>query len=97
MEKRDVTCIDDIYYHRECAIKSLEGRRLDVLTISSYHNISMEREDRLSNMFPEESEERPYKFWDKKVCAPSSIFLLKYLPYQLFLLEKYNPHVIIFW
>jgi len=67
MGKRSVTCTDDIYYHRECAIKSLEGRRLDVLTISSYHNISMEREDRLINMFPERSEERPFKFRDKKV------------------------------
>lgn len=69
MGKRDVTCIDDIYYHRECAIKSLEDRRLDILTISSYHNISTEREDRLNNMFPEKNEERPYKFWDKKVCC----------------------------
>ena len=67
MEKRSVIYTDDIYYHRECAIKSLEDRRLDILTISSYHNISTEREDRLSNMFPEKSEERPYKFRDKKV------------------------------
>jgi len=67
MGKRSIICADDIYYHRECAIKSLEGRRLDVLTISSYHNILMEREDRLTNMFPERSEERPYKFRDKKV------------------------------
>lgn len=67
MEKRNVICADDVYYHRECAIKSLEGRRLDILTISSYHNISTEREDRLINMFPETNEERPYKFRDKKV------------------------------
>lgn len=67
MQKRNVTCLDDVYYHRECAIKSLEGRRLDVLTISSYHNISTEREDRLKDMFPEKCEERPRKFWDKKV------------------------------
>jgi hypothetical protein len=67
MGKRSIICADDIYYHRECAIKSLEGRRLDVLTISSYHNILMEREDRLTNMFPEKIEERPYKFRDKKV------------------------------
>lgn len=69
MEKRSVTSTDDIYYHRECAIKSLEDRRLDILTISSYHNISTEREDRLNNMFPEENEERSYKFRDKKVSC----------------------------
>lgn len=69
MDKRSVISTDDIYYHRECAIKSLEDRRLDILTISSYHNISTEREDRLNNMFPEKNEERPYKFRNKKVSC----------------------------
>ncbi|XP_076673005.1 cytosolic carboxypeptidase-like protein 5 isoform X3 [Andrena cerasifolii] len=70
--KRTVTGTDDVYYHRECAIKSLEGRRMDILTISSFHNISMEREERLSNMFPEKNEQRPFKFWDKKVIFISA-------------------------
>ncbi|XP_033336783.1 cytosolic carboxypeptidase-like protein 5 isoform X2 [Megalopta genalis] len=70
--KRNVTCADDVYYHRECAIKSLEGRRLDVITISSFHYISTEREDRLINMFPEKHEERPFKFWNKKVIFVSA-------------------------
>ncbi|XP_072757587.1 cytosolic carboxypeptidase-like protein 5 [Anoplolepis gracilipes] len=93
MGKRSVMCTDDIYYRRECAIKSLEGRRLDVLTISSYHNISMEREDRLINMFPERNEERPYKFRDKKVIfisarvhpgeTPSSFVLNGFLNFLL--------------
>ncbi|XP_018403598.1 PREDICTED: cytosolic carboxypeptidase-like protein 5 [Cyphomyrmex costatus] len=93
MEKRSIICADDIYYHRECAIKSLEDRRLDILTISSYHNISMEREDRLSNMFPEKSEERSYKFRDKKVIfisarvhpgeTPSSFVLNGFLNFLL--------------
>ncbi|XP_024879068.1 cytosolic carboxypeptidase-like protein 5 [Temnothorax curvispinosus] len=93
MGKRSVMSADDIYYHRECAIKSLEDRRLDVLTISSYHNISTEREDRLNNMFPEESEERPYKFRDKKVIfisarvhpgeTPSSFVLNGFLNFLL--------------
>lgn len=67
--KRSITSADDVYYHRECAIKSLEGRRMDLITISSFHNISTEREDRLNNMFPEKTEERPFKFWDKKVYS----------------------------
>nr|XP_031845002.1 cytosolic carboxypeptidase-like protein 5 isoform X2 [Nomia melanderi] len=70
--KRTITCADDVYYHRECAIKSLEGRRLDVITISSFHYISTEREDRLSNMFPEKHEERPFKFWNKKIIFVSA-------------------------
>lgn len=73
--KRTITCADDVYYHRECAIQSLEGRRLDVITISSFHYISTEREDRLSNMFPEKHEERPFKFWIKKV----HLFLFRFL------------------
>ncbi|KAL6268400.1 hypothetical protein P5V15_001535 [Pogonomyrmex californicus] len=93
MGKRSVVCMDDIYYHRECAIKSMEDRRLDILTISSYHNISMEREDRLNNMFPEMNEERPYKFRDKKVIfisarvhpgeTPSSFVLNGFLNFLL--------------
>ncbi|XP_076239196.1 cytosolic carboxypeptidase-like protein 5 isoform X2 [Calliopsis andreniformis] len=70
--KRTITCADDVYYHRECAIKSLEGRRMDIITISSFHNISTEREDRLNHMFPEKNEERPFKFWDKKVIFISA-------------------------
>ncbi|XP_020299649.1 cytosolic carboxypeptidase-like protein 5 [Pseudomyrmex gracilis] len=93
MGKGSVISEDDIYYHRECAIKSLEGRRLDVLTISSYHNITQKREDRLNNMFPELSEERPYKFRDKKVIfisarvhpgeTPSSFVLNGFLNFLL--------------
>ncbi|KAK2575459.1 hypothetical protein KPH14_011191 [Odynerus spinipes] len=72
MAKHYATSADDIYYHRECAIKSLEGRRLDVLTISSYHNILNVREDRFDNMFPEELEQRPFKFLDKKIIFISA-------------------------
>ncbi|KAF7393359.1 hypothetical protein HZH68_010178 [Vespula germanica] len=77
----------------ECAIKSLEGRRLDVLTISSYHNILNVREDRFDNMFPEKHEERPFKFLDKKVVfisarvhpgeTPSSFVLNGFLKFLL--------------
>lgn len=58
---------DDIYYHRECAIKSLDGRRLELLTISSYRNITNMREARLEHMFPDENEGRSYTFENKKV------------------------------
>lgn len=59
--------IDDIYYVRECICKSLEGRRVDLITISSYHNITIERETRLKNLFCDKTVNRPFKFHDKKV------------------------------
>lgn len=65
--KRPVNCKDDIYYTRECVCQSLEGRRIDLLTVSSHHNISTEREPRLKNLFPDENIPRPFTFVDKKV------------------------------
>ncbi|XP_045446902.1 uncharacterized protein LOC123655108 [Melitaea cinxia] len=62
---------DDIYYCRECLIYSLEGRRVDLLTISSHHGITSEREDRLKNLFPE-NQDRPFKFQNKKVVFVSA-------------------------
>ncbi|XP_063978457.1 cytosolic carboxypeptidase-like protein 5 isoform X2 [Diachasmimorpha longicaudata] len=72
MQKQNYGNADAIYYHRECAIKSLEGRRLEVLTISSYHNITPEREDKLKGMFPVEGEERPRKFRGKRIIFVSA-------------------------
>ncbi|XP_028028900.1 cytosolic carboxypeptidase-like protein 5 isoform X2 [Bombyx mandarina] len=62
---------DDIYYYRECLIHSLEGRRVDLLTVSSYHGISTDREEKLTNLFPE-NHERPFKFPNKKVVFISA-------------------------
>ncbi|KAJ0178965.1 hypothetical protein K1T71_005740 [Dendrolimus kikuchii] len=62
---------DDIYYCRECLIYSLEGRRVDLLTISSHHGISTEREERLKNLFPD-NQERPFKFPNKKIIFISA-------------------------
>ncbi|XP_048512675.1 cytosolic carboxypeptidase-like protein 5 isoform X2 [Athalia rosae] len=70
--KKNVTLADDIYYHRECAIMSLEGLRLDLLTISSHHNISTEREAKLKRLFPIKDEERPFKFRGKKIIFISA-------------------------
>lgn len=41
---------DDIYYTRECICTSLEGRSIDLITITSYHGIANEREIRLKNL-----------------------------------------------
>ncbi|XP_068631106.1 cytosolic carboxypeptidase-like protein 5 isoform X2 [Battus philenor] len=62
---------DDIYYWRECLIYSLEGRRVDLLTITSHHGITSEREERLKNLFPD-NQDRPFKFQNKKVIFISA-------------------------
>ncbi|XP_063823990.1 cytosolic carboxypeptidase-like protein 5 isoform X1 [Ostrinia nubilalis] len=63
--------LDDIYYYRECLIYSLEGRRVDLLTITSHHGITTEKEERLKNLFPE-NQERPFKFQNKKIIFISA-------------------------
>jgi len=62
---------DDIYYHRELAINSLDGRRLDLLTISSHHGITPHREPRFKNLFPDLETPRPHIFVGKKVSYVS--------------------------
>ncbi|XP_050305436.1 cytosolic carboxypeptidase-like protein 5 [Anthonomus grandis grandis] len=63
---------DDIYYVRETACVSLEGRNIDLITISSYHGITMQREDRLKNLFLDKDVSRPHKFSGKKVIFISA-------------------------
>lgn len=57
----------DIYFHRETIVKSLDGRSVDLLTITSFKGISDERECRLFGLFPDENKSRPYVFKNKKV------------------------------
>lgn len=63
---------DDIYYHREVATYSLDGRRLDLLTITSHHGITPYQEPRLKNLFPDLETSRPYIFVGKKVVFVSA-------------------------
>ncbi|XP_018570868.1 cytosolic carboxypeptidase-like protein 5 isoform X2 [Anoplophora glabripennis] len=63
---------DDIYYVRETMCHSLEGRTIDLITISSYHGITGEREPRLKNLFTNEKVPRPQKFMGKKVIFISA-------------------------
>lgn len=58
---------DAIYYHREILCYSLEYRNVDLITISSHHNITAEREPRIQKLFPDENTPRAFKFQDKKV------------------------------
>ncbi|XP_056419685.1 cytosolic carboxypeptidase-like protein 5 isoform X2 [Hyla sarda] len=63
---------DSIYYHRELLCHSLEGLRVDLLTISSGHGMMEEREPRLDKLFPDRSCPRPYRFSGKRVFFLSS-------------------------
>lgn len=65
---------DEIYYKRELLINSLEGRRVDLLTITSFQGILNKREDRLENLFPEDhsSATRCHRFENKKMIFLSS-------------------------
>lgn len=63
---------DDIYYHKEVVCRSLGGRDIHLLTISSYHGITPELETRLTNLFPEKNSQRAFKFVGKKIIFISA-------------------------
>lgn len=50
-----------IYFHRELLVTSLEGRRVDLVTITSRENATRDSEDRIPNLFPE-GRPRPLRF-----------------------------------
>lgn len=58
---------NDIYFHRELLIKSVEGRNVDLVTITSFHGIQSTTEERLTNLFPDLKTRRSNVFKDKKV------------------------------
>jgi Zinc carboxypeptidase len=63
----------EIYYHRELLIRSYEGLRVDLLTITSFHGIQNDREENIEHLFPENMETpRCHKFKDKKIIFISS-------------------------
>ncbi|XP_038627711.1 cytosolic carboxypeptidase-like protein 5 [Tachyglossus aculeatus] len=64
--------LDSIYYHRELLCYSLDGLRVDLLTVSSCHGRQEEREPRLDQLFPDTSTPRPFCFSGKKVFFLSS-------------------------
>ncbi|XP_055528616.1 uncharacterized protein LOC129720831 isoform X2 [Wyeomyia smithii] len=63
---------DDIYYYRELLTHSVERRRIELLTISSFHGIQTVREERLRNLFPDEKTPRCHTFKNKKIIFISS-------------------------
>ncbi|XP_047638401.1 cytosolic carboxypeptidase-like protein 5 isoform X2 [Phacochoerus africanus] len=64
--------LDTIYYHREILCYSLDGLRVDLLTISSCHGIREDREPRLEQLFPDSGTPRPFCFTGKRIFFLSS-------------------------
>ncbi len=70
---------NDIYFHRELLIKSVEGRNVDLVTISSFHGIQSKTEERLTNLFPDSNTRRSNIFKDKKVRNELLVGKIKFL------------------
>ncbi|XP_004451530.1 cytosolic carboxypeptidase-like protein 5 isoform X3 [Dasypus novemcinctus] len=64
--------LDTIYYHRELLCYSLDGLRVDLLTVSSCHGLREDREPRLEQLFPDTSTPRPFRFLGKRIFFLSS-------------------------
>lgn len=58
----------DIYFYRELLCKSLDGLRVDLLTVTSCKGMVDKREERLEGLFPDAEYDRPHRFKGKKVC-----------------------------
>ena len=67
----------NVYFHREVVTYSREGRKQEMVTVSSLDGINEddEREDYIDGLFPEHEgtpEERPLKYYSKKIIFLSS-------------------------
>lgn len=76
--------LDSIYYHRELLCHSLDGLRVDLLTVSSYHGITDNHEPRLDKLFPDITTPRARRFEGKRVSSVlggffSLLFFLSFL------------------
>ncbi|XP_064847868.1 cytosolic carboxypeptidase-like protein 5 isoform X1 [Oncorhynchus masou masou] len=65
-------CGDSVYFHREVLCHSLDGNRVDLLTVTSCLGMQEEREHRLDKLFPDAETPRPHRFTGKQVFFLSS-------------------------
>ncbi|XP_018553441.1 cytosolic carboxypeptidase-like protein 5 isoform X1 [Lates calcarifer] len=61
-----------VYYHRELLCHSLDGNRVDLLTVTNCSGMLEEREPRLPKLFPDTNTPRPHRFPSKRVFFLSS-------------------------
>lgn len=62
-----VSPADEVYYRRELLCRSLDGNRVDLLTVTNCSGMQDEREPRLPQLFPDAGTPRPHRFENKKV------------------------------
>ncbi|KAM3603595.1 uncharacterized protein V6R79_025633 [Siganus canaliculatus] len=63
---------DSVYYHRELLCNSLDGNRVDLLTVTNCSGMQEEREPRLPKLFPDTNTPRAHRFPGKRVFFLSS-------------------------
>lgn len=61
-----------VYFHRELLCRSLDGNRVDLLTVTNCSGMAEEREPRLPHLFPDANTPRAHRFAGKKVFFLSS-------------------------
>lgn len=77
-----------IYYNRELICKSIDGLRVDLITVSSRKGILNDLEPRLDGLFPDLQTKRANRFKGKKVNCSTSISLkILILKFARFLFE----------
>uniref|UniRef100_A0A671UWC6 Cytosolic carboxypeptidase-like protein 5 n=1 Tax=Sparus aurata TaxID=8175 RepID=A0A671UWC6_SPAAU len=64
--------LDTVYYHRELLCNSLDGNRVDLLTVTNCSGMQEEREPRLPKLFPDTNTPRAHRFPGKRVFFLSS-------------------------
>eukprot|EP00039_Didymoeca_costata_P015400 m.261064 g.261064 ORF g.261064 m.261064 type:complete len:748 (-) comp16215_c0_seq14:2334-4577(-) len=59
--------LQEIYYYREELTRTLDGWRVDLLTVSSCENLTAKREPKLPLLFPNTNQRRAHQFKEKDV------------------------------
>ncbi len=52
-----------VYFNRETAVHSAEGRAMELITVSSRDGITSEREGLIPDLFPDGPDHRPYRYF----------------------------------
>lgn len=83
-----------LYIFRELLCHSLEGRRVDLITLTSWEGVTEEREWRLPNLFPDTATERCHIFKNKKVCTVHTILLYNISLHPGIIMSNHIPSLI---